>query len=78
VTAFKKAEDANGTILRLFEASGENCIAAIKSERRIDDAYEIDPIERNSSERRIGFSEDTLLKVKMNPYEIKSILLRFL
>lgn len=78
VTAFKKAEDANGTILRLFEASGKSCIATIKSERGIDEAYQIDPIERNGSKKRIEFSEDTLLKVEMDPYEIKSILLTFL
>ncbi|GAI20812.1 unnamed protein product, partial [marine sediment metagenome] len=77
VTAFKKAEDANGTILRLFEASGKNCIATIKSERGIDKAYEIDPIERSSSKKCIEFSEDTLLKIEMDPYEIKSILLTF-
>ena len=77
VTAFKKAEDANGTILRLIETSGKNCVVTIESERKIDEAYEIDPIERNSSKKRIAFSEDTLLKVEMDRYEIKSILLTF-
>jgi alpha-mannosidase len=77
VITLKEAENGDGRILRLFESSGKACTAVVKSERKIKEAYEIDPLERMSSQRRLELRTDGRLSVKIGAYEVTSLLIHY-
>ena len=77
VSAFKAAESGNGTIVRLFESSGKSCRATVRSERRIMEAYEIDPLERKSARKQIALREDGRVSLNLDAHEVKTVLVQF-
>jgi len=77
VTALKQAENADGLVLRLFEASGNASKATVHSAQRIEEVYVIDPIERPSSKQRVDLQERFQFSIEIGPYEVKTCLLRF-
>ena len=77
VIAFKAAEDSDGTIVRLFESSGKSCMATVRSERKIIEAYEIDLLERRSAREPIALREDGRVSLNLDAHEVKTVLVRF-
>ncbi|MBU8913168.1 MAG: hypothetical protein KOO61_04040 [Spirochaetales bacterium] len=77
LSAFKEAEDGGGTILRLFECSGEGCTALVTAARAISEVYEIDPMERDSSQKSVDIQDGTRFQVTIDPHQVKTLLIHF-
>jgi len=79
VSCFKLAEEGDDIILRLNEVNGKECVAKIKIPWKILEAVEVDLLERPLREvdgESISIDSEGNLKVKMQPYKIKTISLK--
>jgi len=69
----KAAEDSDGIIIRIYDATGEGGEAEITLGFPIKEAIETDLLERNLSRLKV---QDGSLKVRLGPWEIKTIRLK--
>jgi alpha-mannosidase len=71
ITAFKKAEDGDGYILRIYEVSGKPAQARLEFPLlKISEAWFTDGVERNLEKILI---KDPDIKTSLGAYEIKTI-----
>jgi len=68
MACFKKAEQDDGFILRLFESTGKKSRVRIKPSFGIKNAYEVNLIEKQKRRVDIG-------NLEFKPFEIKTILI---
>jgi len=73
LSCLKTAEDSDGIIIRIYDATGEGGEAEITPGFPIGEAVETDLLERNLTRLTL---QEGLLKVKLAPWEIKTIRLR--
>ncbi len=72
LTAFKKAEDDDSLIIRVYEAEGQETECRINFAFHILAANETDLLERDLPEARLEIVSDRL-NVRLRPFEIKTI-----
>lgn len=70
LSAMKKAEDSESTIIRLYETMGKKTTAGIRIKQGIKNAWETDMLERDVINLQV---KNDFLKLKFKPYEIKTI-----
>jgi alpha-mannosidase len=73
LSCLKKAEDSDGIIVRIYDATGEGSEAEITPGFPVREAVETDLLERNLSRLKL---QEGSLKVKLGPWEIKTIRLK--
>jgi alpha-mannosidase len=73
LSCLKAAEDSDGIIIRIYDATGEGGEAEITLGFPIKEAIETDLLERNLSRLKV---QDGSLKVRLGPWEIKTIRLK--
>lgn len=69
----KKAEEDDGFVVRLFEVAGTETTVEIKVCKNVSKAVETDLLERSIASSDVEVSGDTI-RVRMAPYEIKTVL----
>ena len=74
ISAFKKAEDSNGIILRYYETFGKEVDAKIKFASHPKRISEVDLLEKNP--KPVNFEDNTVL-LPTGHFEIKSLLLEW-
>ncbi len=74
LSTFKKAEDGNGYIIRLYNPADKPENGKLIFGEKIFSAYETTPLENNISAMASG---DSTLAVRLNPYDIKTYRLLF-
>ncbi len=74
VSTFKKAEDGNGYIIRLYNPQDKSINENLHFGKSIASAYECTPLEENINMIATG---DSTLLVSMNPYDIKTLRILF-
>jgi alpha-mannosidase len=74
VTTVKRSEDGGDIIVRLFESTGRMCEAVLRLWFTPRDVYETDMIEWDRYVQPTRYHvEGGVLRIPMNPFEIKSL-----
>lgn len=74
ITSIKQSEDGRGTIVRFFEAEGDQCTARFKFMKPIKEAFRTDLLEYETS--RLPLVDDGSLSVPVKPWEIVTMLIK--
>jgi len=78
LTAFKLAEDGDGVILRVYEATGEKTKAEIELFREVEEAEAVNLLEYRDDEFDKDLEVDgRFIRFEINPFEIVTIKVRF-
>ncbi|SIR30860.1 alpha-mannosidase [Halanaerobium kushneri] len=78
LAAFKKAENNQGYILRVFDSYGQRSVNKISIFKELKEVKEVNLMEKElNSESQVNIKEDSSFTFEIKPYEIKTFRLTF-
>ncbi|MCX8171173.1 MAG: glycosyl hydrolase-related protein, partial [Candidatus Bathyarchaeota archaeon] len=74
VSCFKEAENGDALVVRVYDASGKGASAEIQFYFNVEEAYEADLMEEPT--RLLKVLDDNKIRLEINPFEIKTLLIK--